>query len=141
MGRALAFAFFSLKNPRFAGTRSIAASTIAVQIFVLPALLYLTGVLSFLSLPANILALPIIPSAMLAGFLAGLLAMVHPILALLPALVGTALLQWMISIVTITAAIPFSATTVVAFPAWLMALVYIPLTWFAIRTYRNYRVS
>jgi competence protein ComEC len=40
--------------PERFGVRSIAASTISVQIFVLPALLYFTGILSFLSLPANV---------------------------------------------------------------------------------------
>jgi competence protein ComEC len=64
--------------PEKFGVRSIAASTLSVQLFVLPALLYQTGMLSFLALPANVLALPVVPFAMLTGFLAGMLALIPP---------------------------------------------------------------
>jgi competence protein ComEC len=123
--------------PEKFGLRSIAASTLAVQIYVLPALLYFTGVLSFVSLPANILALPVVPLAMLMGFVSGLLALIHPLLAFLPALVADLLLRWMIMIAEVSTALPFSSTTVAAFPAWLAALCYIPLTAFAIYLYRT----
>ncbi|MDE2071209.1 MAG: ComEC/Rec2 family competence protein [Patescibacteria group bacterium] len=108
--------------------RSIVASTIAVQIFVLPALLYFTGVLSFVALPANILVLPLVPFAMLMGFVAGLLNMLNPILALVPALLGDAVLKWMMFVAHAAGALPLSHVTVPAFPAWVAMLVYLPLS-------------
>jgi competence protein ComEC len=123
--------------PEKFGLRSIAASTIAVQLFVLPALLYFTGVLSFVSLPANILALPVVSLAMLLSFISGALALIHPFAAFLPALVADLLLRWMILIAHIATAIPFSSTTVSAFPAWVAALCYIPLTALALGAFNR----
>jgi len=114
------------------GLRSIAASTISVQLYVLPALLYFTGVLSFVSLPANIIALPVVSLAMLMSFASGMLALVHPLIAFVPAIIADLLLRWMIVVAQVATAIPFSSTTIAAFPAWVAAIFYIPLTVFAI---------
>lgn len=122
---------------RYPQTRSIVASTIAVQIFVLPALLYFTGILSFIALPANVAVLLVVPFAMLGGFAAGVLNVVHPALAFVPALLADVLLKWMIWVATIAAALPFASTAVPAFPAWLAVLVYLPLTAWAIALYRK----
>jgi competence protein ComEC len=118
--------------PEKFGLRSIAASTIAVQIYVLPALLYFTGILSFVSLPANILALPVVSLAMLLSFLAGMLALIHPVVAFLPAIFADLLLRWIIAVAQIATAIPFSSAIVSQFSAWIVALSYIPLTALAI---------
>lgn len=123
--------------PERFGLRSIAASTIAVQIFVLPALLYFTGILSLLALPANVLALPVVSAAMGFGFLAGMLGFLHWTLGFAPALVADLLLRWMMLIANTAAAVPWGSWVVPAFPAWLVALVYVPLTWFAVRAYRT----
>ncbi len=124
--------------PEKFGLRSIAASTISVQIYVLPALLYFTGILSFVSLPANILALPVVSLAMLLSFLAGMLALIHPVVAFIPAIFADLLLRWMIAVAQIATAVPFSSTVVSQFSAWIVALSYIPLTAFAIWLYTNY---
>lgn len=123
--------------PEKFGIRSIAASTISVQIYVLPALLYFTGVLSFVSLPANILALPVVSLAMLLSFLSGMLALIHPLLAFVPGVFADFLLRWMIIIAQTATAIPFSSTIVSAFPAYVAALCYIPLTALAIWLYKK----
>jgi competence protein ComEC len=125
------------KIPEKFGLRSIAASTMAVQIYVLPALLYFTGVLSFVSFSANILALPVVSLAMLMSFLSGVLALLHPLLALLPALAADLLLRWIIVVAEVATAIPYSSTIVAAFPAWVAALCYIPLTALAIWLFRS----
>lgn len=119
--------------PKTLGLRSITASTIAVQIYVLPALLYMTGVLSFLAVPANFLALPVVPFAMLFGFLAGLMGLLHPMLALPFMIVADTLLQWMILVAQTVHTLPLAATTIAAFPLWVVVLVYVPLTWWAFR--------
>jgi competence protein ComEC len=115
--------------------RAMAATTIAVQIFVLPALLYFTGVLSFVSVPLNIVVLPFIPLAMLFGFVAGILALLHPSLALLPGFLADTLLRGVITFAEVAAALPLASMVVPAFPAWLALLIYIPFTLFAMRVY------
>ena len=129
------------KLPRFFAKvpqiRSIAASTIAVQIFVLPALLYMTGVLSLFALPANILALPTVPFAMGFGFAAGMLGLIHPLLALPATLVADLLLRFMMLVATTLHALPFSAAVLAAFPLWIAIAIYIPLTAWALYLYNR----
>jgi competence protein ComEC len=110
------------------GVRSTAATTISVQLYVLPALLYFTGVLSFVSLPINVLVLPMVPLAMLLGFVAGALALVHPYVALVPALAADSLLRAIIWLVETAASLPLAAAIVPAFPLWIAAALYLPLT-------------
>ena len=120
---------------KYPQVRSVAASTIAVQVYVLPALLYYTGIFSLVALPANILALPFIPFAMLAGFVAGVLGLIHPLLGLIPALLSDLVLRWMILVAQTAASLPLSHATLPAFPAWLAVLVYVPLTFVALKIY------
>jgi competence protein ComEC len=115
--------------------RSVAASTIAVQFYVLPALLYYTGVLSFVALPANLLTLPFIPFAMLTGFVAGLLGFVHPLLGLIPALLSDLVLRWMIFVAQTAANLQLSHAVVPPFGGWLVVAVYVPLTLLALRIF------
>ena len=123
--------------PERFGFRSIVASTASVQIFVLPALLYFTGVLSFIALPANALALPVVPFAMLFGFLAGVVGFIHPALAYPFTVIADTLLRWMMLVATTADSLPLSSTVIVAFPAWIVVVAYIPLTTFAIFLYKK----
>ncbi len=115
--------------------RGIATSTLSVQIFILPMLLYYTGTLSYLALPANVIALPVLPWAMLLGFFAGLFGMLPGmfglVLAFVPAFFAQLLLRWIIFIAEVAEAIPHSATVVHAFPLWVALLCYVPLTFIA----------
>ena len=117
--------------------RSIVATTIAVEIFVTPALLFFSGTFSVFALPANLLALPVVPFAMLSGFIAGLLGLVNPSLALLPALLCDAALKWLMLVATTTKSLPYSTATVAQFPVWIIFAVYVPLTLFAISKYKK----
>lgn len=117
------------------GMRDAAATTLSVQLFVLPALLYYTGVLSLVALPLNALVLPLVPLSMLLGFVAGMLALVHPVLGLLPGLIADALLGGIIWATERAASLPLSYVVVPAFPAWMALLCYAPLSWFAIARY------
>lgn len=123
--------------PEYFGLRSIAGSTIAVQLYVLPALLYLTGVLSFVGVPANVLALPVVPLTMLGGFLAGLLGLLHPVLALPFVIFTNTLLEFMIFVAESAEALPFASTVVARFPLPVAYLAYVPLTLFAMYSFRN----
>lgn len=123
--------------PERFGLRSIAASTLAVQMFLLPALLYMSGILSFLSLPANVFVLPLVPSIMLFGFLAGVLALVHPLVAAPIALACNALLFIVLFVAERIAALPGSYVVVPAFPAYVLLLAYAPLAYVAAYLYRK----
>ncbi len=114
---------------------SVAASTISVQLYVLPALLYYTGIISLAALPANILALSFIPFAMLTGFIAGVLGFIHPLLGLVPALLSDLVLRWMMFVAQTAAALPLSHATIPPFSGWLVVAVYAPLTFVALRIY------
>lgn len=139
LGLIMLSPYIESKLPRFFAhheqLRSITASTVAVQIYILPALLYYTGTLSLVGLPANILTLPLIPFAMLTGFLAGLLGFLSPLLGLVPALLSDMVLRWLMFVAETAASLPFSHATIPAFPLWLLAAVYVPLTFVAARTY------
>jgi competence protein ComEC len=115
--------------------RSITASTIAVQIFILPALLYFSGVLSFVSLPANILVLPLVPLTMCVGFVAGMLGFLHHSLAFIPSLITDVLLRYMILVAEFSASLPFSSVIVPSFSIWIVVVAYVPLIAIAIRCY------
>jgi len=121
--------------------RSILATTIAVEIFILPALLYTSGILSLASLPVNAVVLPLVPLVMLSGFVAGVLGLVHPLLAFVPGIVTTVLLGLVLGIVHFVASIPLASLIVVPFPWWVAVLVYVPLTFVALKTYSQSRTS
>ena len=115
--------------------RSIVATTIAVEIFILPALLYTSGMFSILSLPVNMVVLPLVPLVMLVGFVAGVLGSVHPLLAFVPAFIAQFMLRIVIGIAELSADIPLASAVVASFPWWIAALVYVPLTYLALRLY------
>lgn len=115
--------------------RSIVATTIAVEIFILPALLYTSGIFSALSLPVNALVLPFVPVVMLVGFVAGVLGFIHPLLALIPAFLAQFMLRLIIGIAELSADMPLVSTLIAPFPLWVAAFAYVPLTWLAWRAY------
>lgn len=117
--------------------RSIVATTLAVEIFLLPALLYYSGILSFVSLPMNALVLPLIPLVMLVGFITGVLGVVHPVLALVPAFITDMLLRAILNTTEFAATLPFASTFVAPFPAWAAIVAYVPLFFIALRLYQN----
>ncbi|KKU67949.1 MAG: ComEC/Rec2-related protein [Parcubacteria group bacterium GW2011_GWA2_47_16] len=105
--------------------REIVVATISTQIFVLPFLLYKTGLFSVVSLPVNLLILTAIPATMLLGFLAGISAFVSTMLALPFAYGAYALLAYELGVVEWFARLPFASITLAAFPSWLVILVYL----------------
>lgn len=91
------------------GLREIAAATLATQLFVLPALIFYTGKASLVALPANMLALPLIPPAMFFGALAALAGLVSSALSFLCMLPAAALL-WAITQIARIASLPWFAS-------------------------------
>jgi competence protein ComEC len=97
---------------RWKVAREVFVSTLATQCLVLPLLLYQTGMFSIVSLPANMLVLPIIPLTMLTGFLAGLTSFVFPPLAPVVALPAHMLLSYILFIADTLSRVPFAALSV-----------------------------
>ena len=104
--------------------RDIVVATIATQIFVLPFLLYKTGILSLVSLPVNLLILTAVPATMLFGFLAGLTGFLASALAAPFAFLSFALLAYELMVVEWFSKLSFSAVTIRHFPLWLVVFWY-----------------
>lgn len=117
--------------------RAIAASTIAVQLFLLPALLYMSGFVSPYALLANVIVLPLIPLAMLLGFGAGALGLISPMLGLAPAYAADILLRLVVAAAEGAAHLPFAAVAVAPFPVWMVLAAYALYIPIAVRLYRQ----
>lgn len=105
------------------GLREIAAATLGTQATVLPLILYQSGSLSLYSLPANLLALVVVPYAMLLSFIAGMLGLLVGPLAPLIGFPAYVLLWYITSVTRFFEWLPFSAVTIPAFSAvWLIVI-------------------
>lgn len=114
---------FKLVPTRFQ-VREFITATIATQIFVLPLLLYSIGEFSVVAVIVNVLVLPAVPAAMLLIFLAGMIDIFAPMLALPIAFLAHGLLSYIIQIAERFAALPFAAFPVPAFPFWIVVVSY-----------------
>lgn len=107
-----------------AGLREIISSTIATQFTVLPFLIYNTGIVSFVSLPVNILILGTIPTTMFLGFVTGMLGLVSYYLALVPAFFTYGLLWYQLTVVHLGTLVPFGSVTLPAFSPIILVIIY-----------------
>lgn len=117
--------------------RETLATTIAAQVFVLPLLLYETGNLSLVALPANVLVLPVVPLTMLLSFIAGVVGLIIPSIAPLVGLPAFASLTYIIVIAETMASLPFSSVMVTSFPFVIVVLLYVGLALFIWYVKRN----
>lgn len=108
----------------FSIIREILLSTLATQAFVLPFLLFMNGTLSVYALPANLLALPLVPVAMFFGFWAGAIALISPIVAFPIGFLANLSASWILFVGTSIASMPYAFVVVPAFPPALLLLVY-----------------
>ncbi len=109
------------------GLREIAAATIGTQIAVLPLLLYQNGTLSLVALPANLLALVVVPWAMLASFIAGIAGLVMGSLAPIIGFPAYVLLSYIVWIAELGAAVPFASVSIHSFSFAGLLLLYAAL--------------
>ncbi|MEK7585753.1 MAG: ComEC/Rec2 family competence protein [Patescibacteria group bacterium] len=109
--------------------RELVATTIAATVSVLPLLLYSTGVFSLVSLPANILILPLIPLTMFMSFLAGVLGFINPIISLPFAYISDLLLSYILSVIHFFASLPFASINIKSFPLVLTLALYALIIW------------
>lgn len=115
--------------PKTLGFRELVATTIAATIAVLPILLYSTGTLSIVSLPTNILILPIIPITMFMSFLVGLLGFISSSFALFFGYVADLLLSYIFSIIHFFASLSFASVNISSFPIILTLVLYGFIFW------------
>ncbi len=110
--------------------RSGVATTLAAQIAVLPLLLYETGTLSLVTLPASMLVLPLVPLTMALSALAGLAGMLFaalPMDSILLALPAYLFGEFILTVARISAHLPFAAFVLPPFPFWGVVLTYAAL--------------
>ncbi|HEY4508836.1 MAG TPA: ComEC/Rec2 family competence protein [Candidatus Paceibacterota bacterium] len=113
------------KIPERLGLREIISTTIATQITVLPFLIYNTGILSLVSLPVNILILGTIPTAMLLGFITGMIGLVSLWLSFIPAFFAYILLWYQLTVVHLGASLTFGAITLPVFSPIVLVFIYL----------------
>lgn len=119
------------------GFQEIVATTIAAQIAVLPLLMYAIGELSLVSLPVNILVLPMVPLVMATGVATAFLGVVLRPPALLFGFVTYFLLSYMFFVVNVATAIPFAAVSVPHIPFILVVVSYVFLIGYVVWVNRS----
>ena len=102
--------------------RGIVSATVATQVTLLPYLAYAIGEVSVIGIPANIVILPIIPIAMLFGFIVTVLAAVVPFAAFIIAPAAYLPLHAIIFLAEVSARIPGATVRLPEIPALLMLL-------------------
>jgi len=118
---------------RGATLRDIVATTVAAQAAVLPLLLYQTGTLSLVSFPANVVVSFVVPLAMLLSAIAGIGALIVPALAGVIGIPAYVLLLFIVKLAEWSAALPFAAFNIPAFPFAFVAAAYAALAYAAYR--------
>ena len=124
--------FLRIKN---AFWKNALATTLSAQVAVLPLLLYDTGNLSLVAIPANLLAMPMVPAAMAASALAGvggiLFGHFTPLLGIIIAFPAYLLNLYLVALAQGASALPFAAFILPAFPFILVLACYAALIWLA----------
>jgi competence protein ComEC len=92
--------------------REIIAAGISTQIAVLPMIMKMTGELSIIALPANLIVLPMIPVTMLLGFVTGLMTILFWPAGLIIGVLPNALLGFQLEVVGFFANLPFAMVQV-----------------------------
>lgn len=131
--------WFKFVPARF-GFRELISATVATNISVLPFILYKMGILSLITLPANLLILPIIPLTMFFGFAGGILSLFSPVVAYSFTFFSHILLSYEINIIHSLSQIPFAAVTINNIPLLAVCVVYVLLIWWVYRNVMNSQV-
>jgi competence protein ComEC len=121
-----------VRVPEAWGLRAVCVSTLSAQIAVAPLILYSSGLVSFVALPANILILAVIPLAMFWSLIAGLAGSILGLIAPVFALPAHILLSYVLGVAHLLASLPFASVTLPAFsPAWVEAAYVCGVLWVA----------
>ncbi len=109
------------KVPQALGIREALLATLAAQITAVPWVVYRFELLSIVSPLANILVAPLVPPAMLLGFVATVLGTVSVPLGRLIGFLATGLLHAIVDIARILSDLPGAAVGTAGVTAWMIA--------------------
>jgi competence protein ComEC len=104
--------------------REALTATLAAQILALPLILYQFGNLSIIAPLANVVMLPMVPSAMLFGAIALVAGMIWLPLGQWLALPAYLFLAWLTEGARVFARLPYAAVQLPSFPLWLLLAYY-----------------
>lgn len=104
--------------------REITAATLSTQIFVLPLLLYQTGQLSLVALPANLFILPAISGTMFFGFLSGTANFISIDIGSVFGFIAYFFLEYILRAVNFFSHLPFASIAVPEFPVQMLLVAY-----------------
>jgi len=124
--------WFKFLPMRF-GIREMLTTTVAATIAVLPILLYLTGVLSLVSIPTNILILLFIPTAMLLIFITGVSSFISPFLSVVFGYVSYIILSYILFVIHFFGSVSFASVSIQSFPLSLTIILYIFLLYWVFK--------
>lgn len=113
--------------PKTFQLREFAVATVATQLFVTPLLVFMTGEVSLVSLPVNLLSLPTIPVSMLIGLFVSITSLVSSTLAFPVAVFGYVSLEYVLTVVEIFSRVPFATVTAPTIPGWAVFVCYMLL--------------
>jgi len=119
------------------GLREMVASTMAASIAVLPIILYLTGILSLVSVPANILILLFIPIVMLLIFLTGAVYFLSPVLALPLGYLAYLILHYILGVINYLGNLTFTSLNILNFPLSITIFIYFLLGCWLFKRHRH----
>jgi competence protein ComEC len=122
------------KHPRI---KEVIVATLATQILVLPLLVFQTGSLSLLALPANILVLPLIPAAMLASFAAGVATAVFPPLATTFGFPAWSMLSFVLEVARIGSELPLASIPLPGVSGPVLVVIYLTISFFLYLSWKN----
>jgi len=129
--------FFKIHAKKFKAVFiSILATTISANIMVLPLILFTFGVFAVYTLPVNLLVLPLVPLAMLLGFITSIAGLILPFAGLLVGQIAWLISALMLLLIRTASALPH-ATLQAEMDAPTMLACYVTLAvwlWFG---YRN----
>lgn len=132
--------YHAKKWQKWPALKEIILVTLSAQIATLPLIVYYFGRVSLLSLPANLLILPIIPPLMIGGAVTAVLGAVFPFLGrILGWLVWLAVQYWLM-VSDFIHSLPLSSVALTDFGWPALLLSYIFLVWFVWRQRKKYSI-
>jgi competence protein ComEC len=104
LGPLIAKRIYKDKKPQLLA--AVIIETLCAQVMTLPLIMYIFGNVSLISLPANVLIVPLVPLGMAVTFLAGLGGMLAPLVSGWLAWPARVLLTYMLDVISLLARVP-----------------------------------
>lgn len=105
--------------------RETLAQTLSTQATVLPLLIYMSGDVSIVSIPANLLILLVVPWTMLVGFIAVLLSYIATFLAWPVSFISYLLLSWILFVSHTLGSLQFATVKISIYFVWIIISFYL----------------